>query len=302
MKARKPLFAVAMVLAALAADAAPASAHYFGSTPLDDVLSTAANYNNCSSRLTRNRLAALMLAIPWHEVTGHDVSLTPSPMTMGRADNDTDLYYNRQTTASTRRAFWHPGVGLWQLDDIGMGSRASFGKFDSYNSGIVVAQNISSRYCSNSSLSYVFAPWYGCNSSYCANTFSTIYVASTDSLTHMNRNTSVGRLGGSSSRSCRFAGSTSTFTCYYVNYNNAQGYTGSWVYNVNGTPPLALPFYVFRQNVNTTSYEWRVWIRPDTGFGSTLSAKRAYGASSRDGLAWSSSVGLCDVTYNRGNC
>jgi len=287
-------------LATLAVGVPTAGAHYFGSTPKNDVVSAATNYNNCSSKLTTNKLAGLMLSIPWHEVTGRNVSLTPSPMTMGRADNDADLYYNRNTSGSTRRAFWHPGIGVWQLDDAGMGSRGSFGKFDTYNAAIIVAQHISSRYCSNSSLSSVFAPWVACNGGYCATTFSQVYSPSSNTLTHLNLDSTVGRYGGSAARTCKFTGQTATFTCYYVNYNNAQGHTG-WVYNINGTPPLALPYYVFRQNVNSTSYEVRVWIRADTGFGSNVGARRVYGANSRNGLSWGT-INICDTTAGRGSC
>lgn len=42
-------------------------------------------------------------------------------MTMSRGDRDLNLY-SFDTRDWQERAFWHPGVGMWQLDDIGLGA------------------------------------------------------------------------------------------------------------------------------------------------------------------------------------
>jgi hypothetical protein len=224
---------------------------------------------------------------------------------MGRYDDGTNLYYQGDVYGSYRRAFWHPGIGAWQLDDGGLGTSMSYGRFDTYYSSNQVADVMSSRYCgSGGDLSYVFAPWVACgsNGSNCSQiTLPKIYDQPSDSLMDMSRDYSVGRYGGSDARTCRFEGEIATFTCYYVNYANAQGYTGSWVFNINGTPPLALPYYVFKQVVGGVSYEWRYWMSNDTGFGFNIVGRRTYGANSRNGLTWSN-VGLCDVTASRGSC
>jgi hypothetical protein len=183
-----------------------------------------------------------------------------------------------------------------------MGKDMSYGRFDTYYSSDQVADVISSTYCqSNGDLRKVFAPWVACNGGGCQHTFELIYNKQSDSLMDLTRDSSVGRYGGSDVRTCRFEGTTTTFICYYVNYENAQGHTGSWVYSEDETPPLALPYYVFQQIVGGVSYEWRYWMLNDTGFGFNIAGRRTYGANSRDGLTWFN-VELCDITYSRGSC
>jgi len=83
-------------------------------------------------RLTRNLLVALLMAVGHRELiasdTLPDAAREPnSLMFLGRSDyahSQTgepawNLHlYSRKTVADEPRAFWHPGVGLWQLDDI----------------------------------------------------------------------------------------------------------------------------------------------------------------------------------------
>ncbi len=273
-----------------------AAVHEFGNAPLQDVLNASAKYTQypygCST-LTTNKLAALVLSPTWWEVTGANATYAPSPMTMGRYDFNTtnlyypDLFYQSNVYGSNRRAFWHPGIGAWQLDDGGLGTSMSYGRFDTYYSSSQVADTMSSRYCNNSgALKYVFAPWVACGTDgiNCQNTFNKIYDSSSDSLIDVYQDPNVGTYGGSVPRTCRFGSDTATFTCYYVNYTNAQGYTGSWVFPAseqpcdqdNNTAPLASPYYVFKHvDVYGNSYEYRYWMSDDTCFGFNIAAYRA---------------------------
>ena len=79
------------------------------------------DHQACTSRavdpLTIDKLSALMLAVPVHELPYS----SPSPMFLGRSDNlyqnDENIWlYSNKTREVERRAHWHPGVGLWQLD------------------------------------------------------------------------------------------------------------------------------------------------------------------------------------------
>ena len=94
------------------------AARSFGDHPLSDVLHWAAQERRCG--LTTNKLAALMLA-PTYPETGAPASRAPSPMTLSRWDNQAGLHSFR-TVAGQRKAFWHPGVGLWQFDSAGLGA------------------------------------------------------------------------------------------------------------------------------------------------------------------------------------
>jgi hypothetical protein len=279
-----------------------AHAGQFGDEPLTDVLLAAQQNNNCTSLLTTNRLAALVLTVTWPEVTGNITTLTPSPMTMGRADNSTALYYQGLTNGPYRRAFWHPGMGAWQMDDIGLGSRMAVEKFNTANASAQAASTISSRYCTTATLDYALAPWVACKTSTgnCTTIFNGLF-QSPNTFISPTRDATTTRLGGVKARTCQRPGSTATFPCWYVNYNNAEGYKGTWVYAFDATPPLSHPFYIFSETISGTTYEWRHWLSADTGYDIDIAAKRTYGVNSRSGMVWSTG-GLCDLTAARGAC
>lgn len=61
-----------------------ANAHDFGELPYGDVIDSTDGHGDDCAGITRNELAALMLAITWPEATGGAVSYRPAPMTMSR--------------------------------------------------------------------------------------------------------------------------------------------------------------------------------------------------------------------------
>lgn len=96
----------------------------FGSTPYSDVYSAAGN-SYSGSGLTQKALTAMMLAVTWGETTGDDITKTPSPMTLGRADGtyaNLWSFANHSTTYKYVRAHWNPGAGIFQLDSAGLGA------------------------------------------------------------------------------------------------------------------------------------------------------------------------------------
>lgn len=278
----------------------------------------------CSDRLSANRLIAYMLSPTWWEVAGQSSLLTPSPMVLSRGDNDTDQYPPGQSGSSAlnRQAFWHPGIGMWQLDerDDDLGRGMSTGKFNSRESAIQVAIKMSKLYCQVPTAYSVFGPWCACGSdgtciapdrNHCETTFNALY--SPSALPVIDRDTLTTRNGGSQVHECRLAGQGTSFPCVYVNPGNAEGTTSTWIYNPPGKSPpslpsaLTLPFYVYREDgAPGVSYEWRYWLAADTGYMIDYAARRAYGSDSRNGLHWVpdavTSLGLCDISAMRGNC
>ena len=126
----------------------------------------------CTSRtvdpLTIDKLSALMLAVPVHELQRS----SPSPMFLGRSDNlrwntRNEWLYSRNTREDERRAHWHAGVGLWQLNPwppvraLNHAERA-----DIAVGGAVVAAYIRDEFCEHSgqplSEREVFGPWLAC--------------------------------------------------------------------------------------------------------------------------------------------
>jgi hypothetical protein len=274
----------------------------FGQGPFADAMNAAARNNQCTAFLTTNQLAAMMLSVTWPEDTGNSTALTPSPMTLGRADTSTYLYYQNSVNGANRRAFWHAGVGIWQLDDSGLGTNIGEGRFDAAASSAIVAAEVSRRYCSSKSFDTAVGPWAACKRTpgICQQIYNTLLSLP---LQNIDQDSSTTSLGGAQSRTCIRAGAAGSFPCYYVNPANAQGYTGSWRGGADNTPPLSWPFYVYTETNGSTKYEWRHWLSTDsTGTSPTnIAARRTYGADSRSGLQWSITP-LCDITAQRGAC
>jgi hypothetical protein len=305
------LLSVGLVAGALQLRAVPASAHSFGSTPLDDVVEEAGNATRCTG-LTRNELAAMMLAPTWPE-TGAGNS-APSPMTLSRSDTDIDLY-SFGTVDNQQRAFWHPGVGMWQLDDAGLGAfMPANQRINTLTAARKVAETMASRYCKSSGSPQnrreaAWAQWFACGSGVCEDLYREHYCAFDDSVCNIDRTPGVGRLGGMQTRICRYHAGPATFTCWYVNPANAQGDTGFWQSDPkmgdrpNGLSPLAFAFYVYLRTDTKPDKEWRHWLQEDTGYDvGEVFARRVDGMDSRRGLEWVDDNRLCDVEERRGTC
>ena len=118
--------------------------------------------------LTVDKLSALMLAVPERELQRS----SPSPMSLSRGDNlaqnpDNIWLYSNKTLKGERRAHWHPGVGLWQLDIWGPAKTFNHGeRADILKGGAGVAAHIRDMFCRYSGQTIwsqkVYRPWYGC--------------------------------------------------------------------------------------------------------------------------------------------
>jgi hypothetical protein len=268
------LIAACLVTVAQPADARPT----FGSDPLDDVLHWAAQEKRCG--LTTNKLAALMLA-PTFPETGAPSGTAPSPMTLSRWDNQPGLH-SFGTVADQPRAFWHPGVGAWQFDSAGLGAPFTAAQaIDTYVVSAQAAATMAARWCTNRSLAYVWAPWYGCGSTTCRDLFNTIYRANGDRLVGVNRDAGVLRRGGMTRHSCTGQAKTGRFTCWRVDPSRAQGHR-AFAAAGYGPAPISAPFYVYAAN----GREYRHWLRADTGYARDIWASRPLGANARTGLTW----------------
>lgn len=304
-----PLVSLMVVAFVLSVGALPADARAFGDGPLDAVIKQAGNATRCSG-LTQNQLAAMMLAPTWEEAFA-DPNKAPSPMAMSRFDRST-LLYSFGTVADQPRAFWHPGIGMWQLDDVGEGSFMTVNqRINASTSANKAADTMASRYCNVSGTaaqrrSFAWGPWFACNDGSCEPTFDVIYCSGNDTVCNITRKFAVSNSGGMATRTCRFGGDISTnFTCWYVDIPNAEGDTSNWQQNPktgdSSISPLAFPFYAW-----LATKENRDWIVDDTRYSrGEIKARRDLGSDSRDTgvLSWVDADNpLCDVTARRGNC
>ena len=327
MICRKSSFILGTTLVAvLRAPSADAQEYNFGTFPLQDVRAAAAaryatpNHSTCD--LSIEKLVAYMLVPAWWEVEGGDTSESPSPMTLSRGDDWPALYPPGHSTPGSRfrRAFWHPGIGAWQIDDSGLGNRMSYEKFNTLDSATKVAETIATAYCADPRPLNVFRRWFGCaddqktfkDRNRCQRMVDDLY--SPGGSPRYTADPNTGRYGGSELRACRLRGQGVTFVCYYVDPRRAEGHTDSWTGNPEGQTfqgrvqtPLSQPFYVYKRKAGNDVYEWRYWMAADTGFGKDFAKYRKHPENSRDYQRWvlnaqSTADALCDVTRGRGTC
>jgi len=280
----------------------------FGSQPLDDVIA-AANANTVNRPgcpLTGARLAAMMLA-PVYSETGAITSRshTPGPMTLSRWDTQSALYAFGNSSTQFRRAFWHPGVGMWQFDSAGFWNLTTAQAISSDNSANMAAKVLADRFCSSSAatildrMRFAWAPWYACatGASKCIEVFNELFVNNT--FANVVRDPSVGRLGGMVARTCRIGGVTQ-LPCHRVDPGAAQGYA-AWAIAGFGPTPVTAPFY----NYVIGDIEYRYWTATDTGYSASVIASKRITANARTGLTWqtaTATTAMCDVNAGIGDC
>jgi|GEM_PF-627770 len=278
----------------------------FGDVPTTDVI-TAASNNNSNTGLSTNHLAAIILSVTWPEVTGNNRTLTPSPMTVGRADTGHSRLYPFQNTSPNgpyARAFWNTGIGVFQIDSTGLGSNVAFhNRVLTNTASQVVAASIASRYRSASGTAAqkrraAWSQWYACGSNAvnCESHYNAIYSSSNDIIS-LSRDNTVARGGGMVSRTCyNTSNPNNTWPCYKWNANQAQGYTGSWRYApLNGSSsllPVPLPFYTYSSTAGGNTVEYRHWLTADTGYSTSLYGSRLFGTNARNSVNWTSPSAL----------
>ncbi|MCU1497055.1 MAG: hypothetical protein JWM47_1008, partial [Acidimicrobiales bacterium] len=320
-----------------------AGPRYFGTGPWNAIVSAAGSVTRCST-LSSAGLTALMVAPIFKESSAAtSPSTAPSPMTLSRYDEwngtyaTTDnrsanygLYAFRDPHTPYVRAYWHPGIGIWQYDSAGVG--APFTAIERMDVNVVgrdVARGMASRYCSPSAAlighgppfsaqerrNAAWDPWTSRDDNTCP-LCQAEFAALTRApyFSNVSLVPGISATGGASPRTCTLAGVVGTMACWYVNptVGVIQGAT-AWATlapdgggNPTVTPaPLAEPFYVVKRN----GREERHFLRIDTGYPIDISGSRLLGVNERprsnqptSGVSWTSTSSLCDVTAGRGVC
>ncbi|MGC9400797.1 MAG: vWA domain-containing protein [Anaerolineae bacterium] len=282
----------------------------FGSGPLNHVVYWVESYTNTCSALSEqadpaNYLAAMALAPTFFE-TGARTQGAPSPMTLSRSNHQDGLYAFEDPSTTYQNAFWHPGVGMWQLDSAGPG--APFGahmRIMSYFSAQTAAELMASRWCRSEATTpegkraFAWGRWHACDAGDCEEWFGAHYDGQTGELSLPNRDESVGIFGGMDSRLCRLSETGELFRCWHVDPSQAEGYTG-WTAPGFGPSPLTAPFYVYSSSEDDREY--RHWLKYHTAYDTGIYAWRPLGDDARDSLEWREGEVLCDETMGYGNC
>ena len=294
-----------------------------------------------SCTISDDGLTALVLAPVFKESSAATTpSTAPSPMTLSRydewtgtystatnADANYGLYAFRNPYTAYQKAYWHPGIGIWQYDSAGLG--APFTAVERMDVGIMTADaaaTMASRYCNPSSSLIghgppysdqerryaAWGPWgYPCT--LCQGFFDEM-MGTNPKFANLVLVEGITPLGGTVPRTCTLEEVSGTIPCWYVEprVGVIQGATAWATFKPDGgadptapPAPLSAPFYV----VDRGATEERHWIREDTGYAVHISAVRAIGKNARprssqpgSGLEWSATSGLCDLSARRGDC
>ncbi len=229
-----------------------------------------------------------MLSIPVHELVGK-AKVAVSPLALSRSDNigvrrnNIKLFAYRNSENSYRRAFWNPGVGLWQLDtakEVVEWSHAD--RANVVRSGIVVARIIQKNYCKPGQNYY--AGWFACGTTgqICKSTYLDIYRLADDSL-DVKAVATPGAVGletvedlGLVDRLCRWTDTGEAFECSIYDTGSifptgflTNAVTGSSnQFEVGSKTPLSAPFISFFHNDSMRKYA--VWPAKCAGYSRTI--------------------------------
>ena len=237
--------------------------------------------------VTANRLAAIMLAVPLFEVPNIKSNTylrypARSPMALSRWDRDHDaLYSNNNMTSGPARAFWNPGVGLWQLDDTWTAAARALShaeRAEIHIGGQLVAEYLAAELCNEpegdieTELKDILdPPWLACvdkdktpNEHRCYEwSYLKLWVKATDDLHVTSYSTKYpgdtldyrsdfSTSGGLSKLKCRWGTSGNPFSCWFYDTDNEEG----WMLDEDpaatrtSQSPLAAPFMSFVQGGN----------------------------------------------------
>ena len=268
-------------------------------------------------------------------------SSAPSPMTLSRYDEwngvlntntnqnaNHTLYEGRDPYTTYFRAYWHPGVGIWQYDSAGVG--APYTAAERMNVRIIagdIAVEMAQRYCSPprsimgpgpytdaQRRQAAWWPWWTGqpNCPLCQVEFDNMMTTS-PRFARIQKVPGISATGGAQRRTCNLDGSA--VECWYIDPSVGVIEGATWwathAPHGNHSPtvqpaPLSHPFYVVKRG----GYEESHWLRADTGYPVDISARRQLGRNARvrsnqagSGLAWSRTSSLCDPSRGSGgNC
>ena len=270
----------------------------FGAEPyaaVKDAAAKAVQQRGCG--VSAEAAANLALSTTWPEVAGSGEA--PSPMTLSRYDDQSSLADPKQRADGL---FFNPGVGIWQLDSAGLGSKETAATaIDSVSAAGKMVPYMLGKYCdavssgssSASARASAWKAWHACDDGACEKVFQRL---GSEGVTE---DSGVNRYGGASTRKCAFEGAQ--YDCLFVDPSKAQG-EDAWTSPDFGPAPVPAPFYVFTYAKSGVDYEVRYWLKGDSGASGDVSASRELGVNARTKLSWADENSLCDTTEGRGNC
>lgn len=282
--------------------AGPNPPFYFAATPFSTTKSKATTYAAGVPGLTANKLTAMLIAIAVSE-TGSAYSYDPpSPMTLSRSDLTSELFPNG-INGYHPNAFFHPGIGMWQIDSAGFA--VDYGAAEAIQvstAADAVARQVAKLYgqsggTDDEKRADAWYDWYACRDKPdCDIVYNLIYNDTNDTFTTnlITNNVAGSNLGGAVWRKCWINGWSSQWDCLQVDPANAEGFKGFTQSNY-GPSPLSSRFYVWRGGA-----ENRLWKRQHTGYSTDTDVVRQLDQNARSGMFWYERNTYC--TSDAGTC
>ncbi|HEY7069753.1 MAG TPA: hypothetical protein VH479_06570 [Acidimicrobiales bacterium] len=307
----------------------PGVTRYFGRGAYDGIrAAVAATPRSCA--LGDDTLAALVMAPIFKEVSGATSPQTaPSPMTLSRWDEWTGvrsgsnnmnanygLYPFADPATPYSRAYWTPGIGIFQYDSAGVGANFTAAELMDvqYIAGDVAA-GMANRYCASGGDDYAkraaaWQPWSGLGGVGKSEAlFQEMLGLDAPAWSRIGLVDGIENGGGMQARTCVTGGQT--LPCWYIDPSKAQG-ANWWALDDptggaagSGEAPLPAPFYVVKQD----GFEVRHFMAIDTGYPVNLSGRRQLGLNARprdgqpgSGIVWLGTSDLCDTSRPEMGC
>jgi len=246
---------------------------------------------------------------------GGKKSLAPSPMVLSRWDgwslSKNRPLYSFGTYSDNKRAHWNPGIGLWQLDTWDETLHLNHAeRMNTYIGAEAVAERFNDAYCNGFTTGgqtyygdaavkkALYPNWFACKNNKCWNTFyNDIYQHSTDGI-NVNLVSGNDWDGGVVDHLCRWGSSGSTFQCYWINTNIAQGWMDTSDPFGNGArTPLAEGFLSFTRN----NRKYAVWLN-NSGVGGEVVDRVSVSKNARYDAYWYQPTSLQVRICNGGSC
>jgi len=302
---------------------------YFGRGAYDGIrAAVAATPRSCA--LDDDTLAALVMAPIFKEVSDATTPETaPSPMTLSRWDEWTGvrsgsnnmhanygLYPFADPATPYPRAYWTPGIGIFQYDSAGVGAPYTAAELMDvqYIAGDV-AGGMAGRYCAAGGDDYArraaaWQPWSGLGGIAKSEAlFQEMLGLDAPAWSRIGLVDGIENGGGMVARICVTSGQT--LPCWYIDPSKAQG-ANWWALDDpsggapgSGEAPLPAPFYVIERD----GFEERHFMSIDTGYPQNLAGRRQLGLNARprdgqpgSGIQWYDASDVCDTARPEMGC
>ena len=307
----------------------PGVTRYFGKGPYEGIRAAVAQTPR-SCALSDDELTALVMAPIFKEVSMAETpEAAPSPMTMSRWDEWTGrwsgsnnlnanygLYAFRDPHTPYKRAYWTPGIGIFQYDSAGVGAPFTADQLvDVQQVAGHVAAGMAERYCAaggdaRARRAAAWAPWKALGGIAKSEAlYAEMMAPGRPPFSNIGLVEGIDRTGGMQTSTCKLG--RHEVTCHRIDPAAAQG-ANWWATSevdggavAEGQAPLTAPFYVVVRN----GYEERHWLAADTGYDTDISARRLLGQNARpmdgqphSGLEWYATSDLCDMARPELGC